>query len=319
MHIPDAILNAPVAISTGVLSAGALAYAVWRTGRTMPSTRAPMLGLSAAFIFAAQMINFPVINGTSGHLIGGSLAAVLLGPSAAVVAMSCVVVLQCFMFSDGGVTALGANMLNMAVIAVMAAYVMYRGVLVATGGRYRPAAAALGGWVSTVMASLACAGQIALSGTAEARLVVPAMLLTHTLIGVGEAVITAMIVASLEKARPALLEREVPASGWRSVLVYGTLASLALAVFVSPFACSWPDGLETVAAKLGFDTGAMEPLVKGWMPDYQVNALGESGWAIAVAGAVGTVCVLGIGLLVGRLLLGRKAPAAAPEQQTCEV
>lgn len=307
MHIPDGFLNLPVGLSTAVLSAGGLSYAIWRTGRALPKARAPMLGLSAAFIFAAQMVNFPVIHGTSGHLIGASLAAVLLGPSAAVVALSCVLVLQCFMFSDGGVTALGANLLNMGIIAVMTAYATYRAVLVLTGGRYRPAAAALGGWVSTVVACLACAGQVALSGKVEARLIVPTMLLSHVLIGIGEALITGMVVGSLEKARPALLERDEVQSGWGSVLVYGVVASLALALFVSPFACSWPDGLERAAAKLGFSTVAAEPLVKGWMADYRLPVLGEGRLSTAIAGAVGTICVLVLGLVVGRMVLGRKS------------
>jgi cobalt/nickel transport system permease protein len=314
MHIPDGFVSLPVGASTGLLAAAGVSYAIWRTGRTMPKARAPMLGLSAAFIFAAQIINFPVIYGVSGHLLGAALAAVLLGPSAAIVALSCVVLLQCFMFADGGLSALGANTLNMGIIGVISAYAAYRAVLLVTRDRHRPAAAAIAGWVSVVITSLACASQIALSRKIEARLVIPAMLFTHALIGIGEALITAMVIGSLEKARPELLDQSRPqtASRWGSVLVYGTLASLALALFVSPFACPWPDGLEHVAARLGFDTAAAQPVLTGWMPDYRIAVFGEGKLSTAIAGAVGTICVLALGLLIGRLVQGRKP---AVEQQ----
>ncbi|MDR7465106.1 MAG: energy-coupling factor ABC transporter permease, partial [Armatimonadota bacterium] len=128
MHIPDGFLDTPTAIAGGVLAAAGLGLALRTVRRTLPHRAVPLVGVAAAFIFAAQMLNFPVAGGTSGHLIGAVLAAVLLGPSAAVLVMSSVLILQAFLFADGGITALGANIFNMALVASLLGYALYRGV-----------------------------------------------------------------------------------------------------------------------------------------------------------------------------------------------
>jgi cobalt/nickel transport system permease protein len=292
MHIPDRFLSAPVAGSAALLSAGAVALACWRARRALPAHHVPMLGLSAAFIFAAQMINFPVAGGTSGHLIGGTLAAVLLGPSAAIVAMVAVLIVQCLLFADGGVTALGANALNMAVLAPLAGYGAWRLlVLLLPGSGGRLAAAGGAAWLSTVLAAAMCGGQIALSGQAPAGLVLPAMVGVHALIGLGEAIITVMVLAAVWRARPAMLARS-EAAGLGTLVGYSAVVSVAVAVFVSPFACPWPDGLEHVAEKLGLRMGDAPPLLGSWFSGYQAFGIENEGWSTAVAGAIGVGLLL---------------------------
>ena len=317
MHIPDGFVNLSVGISTAVLAAGGIAFAIYRTGTTLPESRAPMLGLSAAFVFAAQMLNFPVAGGTSGHLLGASMAAVLLGPSAAIVAMSAVVILQCFLFSDGGVTALGANLFNMAVLDVVVAYSVYRMILWVVSSR--PLAAGIGGWCSMFVASAACAGQVTMSGHVKAHVIFPAMLLVHALIGIGEGLITAMVIGSVAKLRPELLEpprQAEPANRLMPVLAFGLLVSFGLTLFVSPFACPWPDGLEHVAEKLGFSNIATEPVVPGLLPDYQWKGIGNVSLSTAVSGLIGTAAVFVVGWIITRLIMSTrvKVPPMPPSE-----
>src|SRR5271166_2666301 len=126
MHIPDGFLDAKTAVTTGVISASGVGLALRQVRRELPPRRVPLLGLAAAFLFAAQMVNFPVAGGTSGHLVGGALVAALLGPSAAVVVVTTVLIVQCLLFADGGVTALGANIFNMAIVNSVTGYALYR-------------------------------------------------------------------------------------------------------------------------------------------------------------------------------------------------
>lgn len=322
MHIPDGFVNVPVALSTGVLAAAAFTYAVKRVGKVLPPSRTALLGVSAAFIFAAQMLNFPVAGGTSGHLVGGTLAAVLLGPSASIIAMFAVVVLQCFLFADGGVTALGANVFNMAVLAPLVGYAVYR-VVMPVVRMHHALAAGIAGWFSTMVASLACAGQIALSGKAAPGLIFPAMAGAHVFIGIGEGLITAMVIAGIARTRRELLDpvsaQGAEARSYWPVLVFGTVLSLGLAMFVAPFASPLPDGLEHVAETLGFHTAALEPLVPGVAPDYAVPGVESEGLSTALAGVIGTVLVLGLLLLLSRVIVrgqGAQQPAKVPAGDT---
>src|SRR5438477_5708815 len=168
MHLPDGFLDAKTALlSTGAAAAG-VAIAVRRVRLSMSPRKMPLLGLAAAFVFAAQMLNFPVAGGTSGHLIGGVLTAILLGPSAAVLVITCVLIVQCLMFADGGLMALGANIFNMAVVSVCGGYtafVLVRRLVPMERERSTIFAAAFAAWVGTVLASISCAGQLAFSGT----------------------------------------------------------------------------------------------------------------------------------------------------------
>jgi cobalt/nickel transport system permease protein len=300
MHIPDGFLDVKTAASAAALAAGGVGVAVRRAQRVLSPRKVPLLGLSAAFIFAAQMLNFPVAAGTSGHLVGAVLAGVLLGPSAGIIAMTAVLVIQCLMFADGGITALGANIFNMAIVGVLAGSVVYRSVRqVFLGTRGMVLGAAFAGWCSTVLASIGCAGQLALSGCAAWRVVFPAMLHVHMLIGVGEGLITALVVAAIARSRPELVDETIRYESG-PVLGYGLLVALGLAVFVAPFACAWPDGLEKVAGVLGFEHHAAEvSLVSSPMPDYVFPGIHST----ALAGLVGTVAVFVLAWLLARALV----------------
>src|SRR5512140_2952637 len=149
MHIPDGFLDAKTAITTGIFSATGLGTALRYAGRKLQPRQIPLIGLTGAFVFVAQMINFPVAGGTSGHLLGGALAVVLLGPSAAVIVMSSVLIIQALIFADGGLLALGANILNMALVAPICAFGVYRVVhRFLPGQRGQLIAASLAAWVS---------------------------------------------------------------------------------------------------------------------------------------------------------------------------
>ena len=301
MHIPDGFLDAKTALATGVLAALGLGLALRRVRQTFPPQRIPLLGLAAAFIFAAQMLNFPVAGGTSGHLIGGALAAVLLGPAAAVVAMSAVLVLQCLLFSDGGVTALGANLFNMAMVAPVVAWLIYRPLLRVTG---RNVAVALAAWLSTVLAAVVCAGELAWSGRVAWQLVLPAMGGVHALIGVGEALITMLILGAIAAARPELLDTSAPAQR-RDLIGLGLLVALGLVVLVAPFACPWPDGLEKVAARLGFEHHTAK-LLTAPLADYAVPGLPWEKLGTIISGALGTLAVFIGAWAVARMVKGSK-------------
>jgi cobalt/nickel transport system permease protein len=311
MHIPDGFLDAKTLALTGALSAGGLAVAARQVNRTLPRNKIPLMGLGAAFVFAAQMLNFPVAGGTSGHLLGGVLAAVLLGPGAAAIVIACVLLVQALLFSDGGVLALGANIFNMAFIGAMVGYTIYRVVFrFLPGLRGRIAAVFFASWCSTVLASLTCAGELALSGTLAPAVVFPAMLGTHALIGIGEGLITSLVILTIARTRPDLLETETaPATrgmGWE-FLAFGLVIALGLAIFVSPYACAWPDGLDKVAQQFGFE-GRAATLIKTWIPDYKMPGISSEGIATAVAGAFGTLIMFGLACVVGRVFVRTSEP-----------
>jgi len=277
----------------------------------------PLVGVMTAFVFAGQMVNFPVAGGTSGHLLGGVLAATLLGPHAAAMVLSTVLVVQCLFFQDGGVTTLGANILNLALVGVYSGHAV-RQLLArpATGNARALAGVAVGAWFSVVAAAGACALLIAASGTAPLKLVLPAMLLTHAFIGVGEALITLAVLSFVLRVRPDLMYR-APASAtplpFRTLVGVGLVAALGVALLLSPLASSWPDGLERVAENLGFgeQAGALAPAP---MPDYELPGIGLPWLSTAVAGGLGTLICLAVAWGVTRLLArGVRRPSGAPQ------
>ena len=214
MHIPDGFLSAPVAGAGFVLTAAAVAVAVRRTNRTLGERSVPLMGVMAAFIFAAQMMNFPVAGGTSGHMLGGALAAILLGPWAAIIVMTAVIGVQALIFQDGGLAALGANVFNMGVVTVFVGYGLYwtlaRFAHLAPWVRMAgPFAAA---WVSVQLAALATTFELALSDTSPLNVALPAMMGVHALIGIGEGLITTAAVAFIWTTRRDLLPTEVALS-----------------------------------------------------------------------------------------------------------
>jgi len=207
MHIPDGFLNTGTSIAAWAASAGGLGYALRRVNRTLGERQVPLMGVTAAFIFAAQMLNFTVIGGTSGHLLGGALAAILLGPWAGMLVLTSVLTIQALLFQDGGLLALGANIFNMAIVGVLVGWAAYRLLARLLGGQTWAlfVSGFLAGWLSVVLAALAAAAELALSGTLAWQVVIPAMGGIHALIGIGEGMITVGVLAFLRVARPDLL------------------------------------------------------------------------------------------------------------------
>lgn len=208
LHAPDGFLTVPVAIVMWVVTIAVLAVAVRKTNRSLEERAVPLLGVMAAFIFAAQMFNFQVVGGTSGHLLGGVLAAVLLGPWAATLVMACVVAVQAFLFQDGGLIVLGANIFNMGVIGTLGGYAVYRALARVLGGerRGRIPAAAIAAWMAVVSGALAMSLQLAISGFIALEVTLPVMVGVHALIGIGEALITAAALGFIAVTRADLFE-----------------------------------------------------------------------------------------------------------------
>jgi cobalt/nickel transport system permease protein len=195
MHIPDGFVSTGTAAASWLISGGSIGYAVRRVNRQLDERQIPLMGVTAAFIFAAQMMNFAVAGGTSGHLLGGALAAILLGPWAAMLVLTSVLAVQALLFQDGGLLALGANILNMAVVGVLAGWLVYITLHRLLAGK--PWATLVGGfaagWLSVFLVSLLAAAELAVSGTSPWFVALPAMGLVHALIGIGEGLITSWL------------------------------------------------------------------------------------------------------------------------------
>jgi len=311
MHIPDGFLDVRTAAAGWLVAGGCTALACRRVRAAIEPRHVPLLGLSAAAVFAAMTLNFPVAAGTSGHLLGGVLVAVMLGPGAGLIVMTAVLAVQCLLFADGGVVALGANVFNMGVVGTMGGYGIYRLVRrYARGTRGMLMATAFASWCSVVCAAFACSIELAASGTAPFRVVVPAMLGVHMLIGLGESVITASVLFALARTRPDLLERNRPATGsasYASAMIYGLLIAVGLALFASSFASSLPDGLERVAHDLGFVGKAIEsPLVPSPIPDYAMPGIRSPLLATALASVIGTLIMFAVSWAIARALVRRR-------------
>jgi len=206
MHIPDGFLAANTWVPTWLISVVGIGYSLKRTALILKDKMVPLMGVMATFIFAAQMLNFPVLGGTSGHLLGGVLAVVLLGPYAGIIVIAVVLTVQCLIFQDGGLTTLGANIFNMAILGGGVGYLIYnpirklirnnKGIMIGT---------AIASWSSVVIASIACAIELAISGTSPINIALPAMAFVHIFIGIGEAMITCLVVGFVLKVRPDLI------------------------------------------------------------------------------------------------------------------
>ncbi len=295
MHIPDGFLSTLVSLILWGFSVIAIGYSLRRVGKDLGERQVPLMGVLAAAIFAGQMLNFSVTGGTSGHLLGAAIATILVGPWAAVIVMTSVVSIQALVFQDGGLLALGANIFNMAVIGVAVSYFVYTSLRKLLGEKSWAvfASGALAAWFSIVIASLAAALQLALSGTSPANIAVPAMAGIHALIGLGEALITVGALAFLYAARRDLLQAGTSAPvGGKLVWVIGLGLALFLAI-LSPLASSNPDGLEWVAEQEGFLEVAQGPLYE-IIPDYVMPGISNEALATILAGIVGTLMVFGV-------------------------
>lgn len=278
-HIPDGFLSASVSATTLVAAVAVTAYAARRSRQDLDERAAPTLGLATAAVFAVQAVNFPVAAGTSGHLLGAVLVAVLFGPWAGFLVMTSVLAVQALIFADGGLTALGANILNIAAVGTVIGYGIYASLITLAGGgpRRRGLAAAAAAYVATVLTGIAAGIELGWSEVAPMRLSVGAMASVHAVMGLAEGAITGLAVWTLARKRPDLLhpsQTAAPAGPGRRVILAG-LGGLAILVgALSLIASSAPDSLERVAIDLGFADaatawgGALFPEYRAWLPGF---------------------------------------------------
>ena len=298
LHIPDGFLSLVVSIICWLAAVAVLTIAVRRSQASLDDRLVPLAGIKAAFIFAGQMINFPVAGGTSGHLVGAALATIVLGPWLGILVMAAVLILQALMFQDGGLVAMGANIIVMGVVPALVGYGLYR----ASARRpfnQRLVVAGVAGWLSVISGAFVVALLLWLSGTVSLGVVLPAMLGWHMLIGLGEAVVTVGALAFIQNARPQLLDQAETSSGpgW---IIGGVVISL-LVVLLAPLASANPDGLEYVAAQSGF-LGTAQDALFSVLPDYTVPALGDGALSTIVAGLIGALMLAAIVYLISRVL-----------------
>jgi len=206
MHIPDGFIDLKTAVSTAVVSAGGLAVAIYKVKSYFKAKVIALMGIISALIFALQMLNFTIPGGTSGHLLGGALAAIVLGPNAGAIVIAVVLIVQAFVFMDGGVVALGANIFNMAIVGVYGSYLIYW--LIGKISKKRTIfliSVAVASWLSVVIASFFAALELGISGTYAMGITLKAMVGVHMIIGIGEVVITVAVIAFINKIRPDLI------------------------------------------------------------------------------------------------------------------
>ena len=301
-------MSVGTAVATGAVSMGTVTMALRQAKYQLQDKLVPLAGITAAFIFAAQMFNFPVAAGTTGHLLGGALAAILLGPSVGAIVVTIVVVIQALAFADGGLTALGYNVLNMAVIPAYGGYAAFRlfrrwfpkttgGVISAVG---------LAAWSSVVMSSVAFSIEWLFGATAPVAFddVLFAMVGVHILIGIGEAVISALAVGAVLASRPDLvhgasdLDRRQLADTkvrTKTFVIGGILVALVFAAVVSQFAVDSPDGLERVAEDTGIISSASDHVLSNSLfADYATAGISNESLSLAVAGIIGTLVALSV-------------------------
>ena len=295
MHLPGGILDQGPCIVTGVIAAAALGYAVYRLRREMNPGVAPRMAVTAAVVFAAQMVNYPVSGGISGHVLGGVLAVTLLGPWAGLLAMSVVLVVQCLLFQDGGLSALGANVLNMGVVGALGGYGVYAFVRQRLGGpRGAIVGSVVASWLAVMVGALFCAVEFASGGKVGLIAAISAMLPVHAMIGAGEAAVTGLVVALMVKMQPELIydpQRPVALARTGRSIWAGLAIALAVAAFVSPWASSFPDGLESSLTRLHAEPVHVPFELSSPLSNYQFPYVANAAAGGAVAGLLGTLIV----------------------------
>lgn len=298
LHIPDGFLHIAVAAVCWIAALIALYFATQNAQQKFDEKLVPLAGIMAAFIFAAQMLNFPVAGGTSGHFIGAALATIVLGPWLGILVMAAVIILQALLFQDGGLVVMGANILVMGVIPAFVGYGLSRSFMNRPKGQ-RLVAIGVSAWLSLMAAAFITALLLWISGTSTLGVVVPAMLGIHAFIGLGEALVTVAAYTFIVQTRPELVEKG-RISGGRNWVVGGVAVALFL-VLLAPFASSSPDGLEWVAGKQGFLAAAQNTPYE-ILPDYTVPFLGDGAISTIAAGIIGAIIVFAIAFLVVRTL-----------------
>jgi cobalt/nickel transport system permease protein len=346
VHVPDGFIDAPTSAVTAVAAAGALAVSLRGARRELDERTAPLAGLVAAFIFAVQMLNFPVAAGTSGHLLGGALAAILVGPYTGVLCVSVVLLMQGVLFADGGLTALGVNITDMAITTTVVSYAVFRALLAVLPRKRRSVTVAsfVAALASVPAAAVVFTLLYAIGGTTDVSIgkVATAMIGAHVLIGVGEAVITALTVSAVIAVRPDLVHGarglrqrlklrvngalvDAPAPGEaptaplaartsrRTLWMTGLVASLVLAGFVSFYASANPDGLEKVAHDQGIDKKQDRHAAAGSpLADYGLRNVSDARLSGGLAGVIGVGVTVVAGSAVFWAVRRRRTEDASP-------
>lgn len=329
MHAPDGFLEPGMAILTGILSFVVVGMALHRSARTVDDKQIPMAALVTAFVFAAQMFNFPVASGTTGHLMGGALAAILLGPWLGTLSVAVVVVVQALLFADGGLTALGYNVMNMAIVPAFGGWAIFRllrRVLPADVGGVA-VAGAIASTLSVVLSAVAFSVQWLFGASAPVAFetVFSAMVGVHALIGVGEGVISGLVIAAVLATRPEMVAGardlthaqlvQAPRVSVRTFWIGAIVTALLFAGVVSQFAVDNPDGLETVAIEQGFEASARDhALADGLFADYATTGVANESLSLAMAGLAGVLIslVVSYGLVTGSRRAGVVASPPTP-------
>lgn len=314
MHAPDGIFAVWLSIIGWAVTLAVIAIAVRQTRDQLGERQVPLMGVMAAAIFAGQMLNFTIPGGTSGHLLGGALAAILLGPWAGVLVMTAVVAVQALVFQDGGLLVMGLNIINMGIVTSLVGYFTHRRLsALFKGSTMYLVAAFIAGWLSVVVTSVFASVQLALSGTSPLHLALPAMVAVHALIGIGEGLLTVFALRFIMSTRPDLISGE-SAPGQRSAswVVGGLIAALAITL-AAPFASPYLDGFEKVAETQGYLEQAQEAMFNV-LPDYTIPMLGESAVSTILAGMIGTVLVFVIAFGIARLSKSKESePSMKPQ------
>jgi cobalt/nickel transport system permease protein len=298
MHIPDGFLSTPALVTLGALSIPAIGYAARAAQEQTSESKAPLLGVLGAFVFAAQMINFPVAAGTSSHLLGGTLLAATVGPAAAVIVMTAVLAIQAFVFQDGGILALGANIFNLAIAGVLSGYLPYR---LFGRGTSRTLALLAGGALSVVVSSTLALSELAISGVNLPPSVLKLAVLLFSISALAEGLITVSVVRGIEKINPQWIRESPGAQPASKVLAVAAGALMIVGVF---FASALPDGLESIAGNVGLQGMS---LLSTPLADYELSWLG-SGWiAKTAAGVIGLSIVFAICRMAGSYMLRRRS------------
>jgi cobalt/nickel transport system permease protein len=293
MHAPDNLFSPELSIIGWIITAVMVMLAIRNTKTQLGERQIPLMGLIAAAIFAGQMLNFTIPGGTSGHLLGGTLASVLLGPWGGVLVMTTVIATQGLLFQDGGLLVMGVNIINMGIVTSFSGYFAYHLIKRVMKGN---SGTMVGGWVSVVLTSLFASIELALSGTSPLIVTLPIMTGIHALIGIGEGLLTAFALGFILSTRRDLVTGDT-APGQRSAawVLVGLVIALGLTL-LAPLASPNPDGLERVTGILAAPgtVGASQPSPINILPDYTIPFLGNSSLGTILAGMVGVLVVFGV-------------------------
>lgn len=296
MHIPDGFLSPPVWLSFDLLSAPALGWVARRAQHDTEERRIPLLGVMGAFVFAAQMINFPVGIGTSGHLVGAALLAITVGPAAAAIVMTAILTVQALVFQDGGILALGANVFNMALLGVLAGYLPY---YLWSPGRLRKFAVVLGGVLSVLAGAGLAVAELSLSGIAIPPAIIGVSAVLFLVTGILEGLITLAVVQGIETLNPRMIRE--PSRNRTETLGLLAGAAFLLAAVGVVFASQAPDVLEKLAERIGISPQA-RTLFSTPLTDYETRLFSSSWLRKASAGLAGLGLIYGVCVLLGRLM-----------------